>query len=67
MFRHSFFGIFLLCIGLFLLLRNVFDLDIPFWDFAFPILLILWGLSMLIGNITRAANSRSPKNSPRSL
>ena len=55
MFRNSMFGIFLLCIGLFLLLRNIFDLDIPFWDVAFPVLLILWGLSMLINNVSKAS------------
>ena len=53
MFKHSFFGIFLVIIGVFLLLRNVLDMDIPFWDFVFPLLLIMWGASMLISNVSR--------------
>ncbi len=61
MFRNSMFGIFLLCIGVFLLARNIFDLDIPFWDVAFPVLLILWGTSMLINNVSKASNSRKTK------
>jgi len=46
-------GIFLIIVGAFLLLRNVLDLDIPFWDFLLPVLLILWGVSMLINNLSR--------------
>jgi hypothetical protein len=61
MFKAPIFGIFLLCIGLFLLARNIFDLDIPFWDVAFPILLIVWGASMLINNLSKAAHSRKAK------
>ncbi len=53
MFKHSFFGIFLVIIGAFLLLRNVLDMDIPFWDFVFPLLLIMWGASMLINNLSK--------------
>jgi predicted membrane protein len=56
--KFSFFGIFLIVVGAFLLLRNVLDLDIPFWDFFFPILLILWGVSMLVNNITRSAKAK---------
>lgn len=56
--KFSFFGVFLIAIGAFLLLRNVLDLDIPFWDFVFPLLLILWGLSMLINNINRARRKK---------
>ncbi len=54
MHKFSFFGIFLVVVGGFLLLRNVLDLDIPFWDFVFPLLLILWGASMLINNISKS-------------
>ena len=50
--KFSFFGIFLVVVGGFLLLRNVLDLDIPFWDFVFPLLLILWGISLLINNVS---------------
>jgi hypothetical protein len=60
MFKVSFFGIFLVVVGTFLLLRNILDLDIPFWDFFFPLLLILWGASMLINNIARAAKKKAP-------
>lgn len=57
--KFSFFGIFLIIIGAFLLLRNVLDLDIPFWDFFFPLLLILWGASMLLNNISRATRKKN--------
>ena len=57
--RFSFFGVFLIAIGAFLLLRNVLDLDIPFWDLFFPLLLILWGVSMLVNNITRSTRKKS--------
>ena len=60
MHRFSFFGIFLITVGAFLLLRNVLDLDIPFWDFFFPLLLILWGVSMLFTNISRSSRSKQP-------
>ena len=56
--KFSFFGIFLVAIGAFLLLRNVLELDIPFWDFVFPLLLILWGVSMLINNIRGARKKK---------
>jgi hypothetical protein len=58
--KFSFFGIFLIIVGTFLLLRNVLDLDIPFWDFFFPILLVLWGVSMLVNNIARTAKTKKP-------
>lgn len=57
--KFSFFGIFLVIVGTFLLLRNVFDLDIPFWDFFFPLLLILWGVSMLVNNITKSTRKKT--------
>ncbi len=56
--KFSFFGIFLIAVGAFLLLRNVLDLDIPFWDFVFPLLLILWGISMLVNNINGARRKK---------
>ena len=57
--KFSFFGIFLIIVGAFLLLRNVLDLDIPFWDFFFPLLLILWGASMLVNNISRSTHKKN--------
>ncbi len=58
--KISFIGIFLILAGAFLLLRNVLDLDIPFWDFFFPVLLILWGVSMLVKNITQSSKGKKP-------
>ncbi|MDP4220185.1 MAG: DUF5668 domain-containing protein [Bacteroidota bacterium] len=58
--KFSFFGIFLIVVGAFLLLRNVLDLDIPFWDFVFPLLLILWGVSMLVNNVMRSTKKNNP-------
>jgi uncharacterized membrane protein len=58
--KFPFFGILLIAIGVFLLLRNVLDLDIPFWDFLLPILLILWGISMLIKNVTGMGRRGKP-------
>ncbi len=57
--KFSFFGIFLVIVGAFLLLRNVLDLDIPFWDFFFPLLLILWGVSMLVNNVSHATRKKN--------
>ena len=62
--KFSFFGIFLIIVGAFLLLRNVLDLDIPFWDFFFPLLLILWGVSMLMKNISEATKKKNPSPPP---
>jgi hypothetical protein len=56
--KFSFLGIFLIIIGVFLLLRNVLDLEIPFWDFLLPLLLILWGISMLVRNISKTAKPK---------
>jgi hypothetical protein len=58
--KFPFAGIFLIIIGAYLLLRNVMDLDIPFWDFLLPLLLILWGVSMLVKNLSRAKSTKSP-------
>jgi hypothetical protein len=59
--KFPFAGIFLIIIGAYLLLRNVMDLDIPFWDFLLPVLLILWGLSMLVKNLSRAKSAPPAK------
>ncbi|MEI8135304.1 MAG: DUF5668 domain-containing protein [bacterium] len=56
--KISFLGIFLVIAGAFLLLRNIFDFDIPFWDFFFPVLLILWGVSMLVRNVSKGVKSK---------
>jgi hypothetical protein len=52
--KFPFVGILLILIGAFLLLRNVLDLQIPFWDFLLPLLLILWGVGMLVNNVSKA-------------
>jgi hypothetical protein len=59
MHKISFLGIFLVLAGAFLLLRNVLDIQIPFWDFFFPVLLILWGVSMLVKNITAVTKKKT--------
>jgi hypothetical protein len=64
--KFSFFGIFLVIVGAFLLLRNILDLDIPFWDFFFPLLLILWGVSMLVNNISQAGRKKKTAAPPLS-
>ena len=61
--KFPFAGIFLIIIGAYLLLRNVLDLDIPFWDFLLPVLLILWGISMLVKNLSGAKKSTPPISS----
>lgn len=47
-------GVLLLVIGVTILLRNVFDINLPLWDIVLPALLILWGVSMLVRNIAKA-------------
>ena len=47
-------GVLLLVIGVTILLRNVFDINLPLWDIVLPALLILWGVSMLVKNISKA-------------
>ncbi len=47
-------GVLLLVIGITILLRNVFDINLPLWDIVLPALLILWGVSMLVKNISKA-------------
>jgi hypothetical protein len=59
--KFPFAGIFLIIIGAYLLLRNVLELDIPFWDFLLPVLLILWGMSMLFKNLS---SGRIKKSTP---
>jgi len=56
--KISFAGIFLILVGAFLLMRNVLDIEIPFWDFFLPVLLILWGVSMLVRNVTGASKGK---------
>jgi len=46
-----FWGSILIIFGGVILLRNVFGIDIEFCETAFPILLILWGASMLATNL----------------
>jgi hypothetical protein len=46
-----FWGAFLVLFGIMILMRNVFDIEIRFWDTVVPILLILWGISMLVNNL----------------
>jgi predicted membrane protein len=46
-----FWGAFLVLFGLMILMRNVFDIEIRFWDTVMPILFILWGISMLMKNL----------------
>lgn len=60
--KFSFAGIFLILVGAFLLLRNVLDLDIPFWDFFVPVLLILWGVSMLVRNVTSTTKAKKTES-----
>ena len=56
--KFPFAGILLIVIGAYLLLRNVLQLDIPFWDFLLPVLLILWGITMLVRNLSGSAKSK---------
>jgi hypothetical protein len=60
--KFSFAGIFLILVGAFLLLRNVLDLNIPFWDFFVPVLLILWGVSMLVRNIMGTSKAKKTES-----
>ncbi len=53
-----FWGILLVIIGGTILLRNVFDINLPLWEVIFPSLLILWGVSMLIKNVSKASRPR---------
>ncbi len=53
-----FWGILLVIIGATVLLRNVFDIHLPLWDVIFPALLILWGVSMLVKNVSRASKPK---------
>lgn len=46
-----FWGVVLIVFGGVILLRNLFGIDIEFWETLFPILLILWGASMLLTNL----------------
>jgi small neutral amino acid transporter SnatA (MarC family) len=50
----TFWGILLVVIGGTVLLRNVFDINLPLWDVISPALLILWGVSMLVKNVSRS-------------
>lgn len=46
--NRFFWGLVFVVIGVLLILRNVFGIDIPVWGVLWPILLILLGLSILL-------------------
>ena len=54
----TFWGVLLVIIGGTVLMNNVFDIHLPLWDVIFPSLLILWGISMLIRNVSRSSGSK---------
>lgn len=51
----TFWGVLLVVIGGTILLRNVFDIDLPLWNVIFPAMLIFWGVSMLVRNVNKAS------------
>ena len=51
----TFWGVLLVIIGGTILLRNVFGIDLPLWDVLLPAALIVWGVSLLVKNVSKSS------------